>query len=680
MIKAALILITILPYPLRRDLRTNFYRYYFGAVYALKSGDIGRAKEMASSAYNTIRNEREAFLSFYLLGTIEAYQNTWSRAKYYLENAFDLAKSHKDSVLLEPWMLYVSYYDNGLYSTYELAKSFNTNIPAERIFKALYLVTEERYNDALEVLGNIEGHSANYIRSYVFYKKGVLDSALFYFSKLDSLNNIEKTFYATLLYLNGDYKKAHSIIKHAEKNDVYAVLLQAIVESKLGSEELLETYKKYKDVIIDKPEFGKIALMVTALYFNKKKYKRVVDVLEESLPHMNESDRKRALFYLGTSYVLLKRYANALKVWEEYLKFPGNYYDYAHFQLGRSAYELELDSIAKEHLIRLHDTSAYYFWGLYLYARVLMKEKLYDLAGPLLSYVSEFNVERLLKRRVYYNLGKIFVRREKWDSAKIIFEKMLQLGFEGDDVNSAQYLYEYSKFHLGEYPGPVELNLQFAEKYPDNPMVPKLLDEVITYFTTKGKIDSLWYALLKRRSFEQDSAYKSEFKGFLDFLRDKDTLLMDSLINVVKNSGTDFEKIALARKLIDMGRAGTAIDLLQSVSDKQKRSALLLIAEAYDSTGKMEEKTLVLKDVFPPYDSLGQQGFSELAISILKTEGIDSFYNLVLNRHDVPDSLRIGVLKRASMELIMEGDTLNALELKSRLKEFTGDKDALETN
>gem|GEM_PF-4861755 len=673
-------MLSVLPYPLRRDLRTNFYRYYLRSIYSLKSGNVDRAEEMANAAYSTVRNKKEAFLALYLLGTIKAYKNSWARAKYYLENALSLAESRDDSVLLEPWMLYVSYYDDGLYSTYELAKSFNTAIPEEKIFKALYLVSEERYEDALQVIGNISGHNALYIRSYVFYKMGMPDSALYYMSGLSEFNNIERLFYATLLFLNGDYEKANSVVKHVEKNDVYSVLLQALVESELGSEDLVKTYNNYKDILMNKPEFGKIALMVAEMYFKQKKYRDVVNVLDESIKHMQERDRKIALFYLGTSYVLLKRYAGAVKVWEEYLKYPDTgHYDYAHFQLGRSAYELELDSIAKEHLIRLHDTSSYYFWGLYLYSRILIKENLYNLAQPMLAYIAGNKVERSLRRRVYYNLGKIFVKWQKWDSAMVNFRKMLQLGFKGSDIDSAEYLYEYCRLQLGEYSGPVELNLEFSKKYPHNSMVLSLLDEVFTYFMTASKIDSAFSVLLKRRALASDSIYEVEFKTFLEALKEKDTFIVDSLVNVIRSKGTDFEKMLLAKKLMSMGKYMGAIDILQGVSENKKRLALLLIAKSYDSMGKKGEKELVLRDIFPPYDSVGTAAFGELAISLLKNEGIDSFYNLVFGKN-VPDTLKVEVLKRASSELIIEGDTLNALELKSRLKEITGDKDAVEEN
>ncbi len=680
MMRTILILLSVLPYPLRRDLRTNFYRYYLRSIYSLKSGNVDRAEEMANAAYSTVRNKKEAFLALYLLGTIKAYKNSWARAKYYLENALSLAESRDDSVLLEPWMLYVSYYDDGLYSTYELAKSFNTAIPEEKIFKALYLVSEERYEDALQVIGNISGHNALYIRSYVFYKMGMLDSALYYMSGLSEFNNIERLFYATLLFLNGDYEKANSVVKLVEKNDVYSVLLQALVESELGSDDLVKTYNDYKDILMNKPEFGKIALMVAEMYFKHKKYRDVVNVLDESIEHMEERDRKIALFYLGTSYVLLKRYAGAVKVWKEYLKYPDTgHYDYAHFQLGRSAYELELDSIAKEHLIRLHDTSSYYFWGLYLYSRILIKENLYNLAQPILAYITGHKVERSLRRRVYYNLGKIFVKWQKWDSAMVNFRKMLQLGFKGSDIDSAEYLYEYCRLQLGEYSGPVELNLEFSKKYPHNSMVLSLLDEVFTYFMTASKIDSAFSVLLKRRALASDSIYEVEFKTFLEALKEKDTFIVDSLVNVIRSKGTDFEKMLLAKKLMSMGKYMGAIDILQGVSENKKRLALLLIAKSYDSMGKKGEKELVLRDIFPPYDSVGTAAFGELAISLLKNEGIDSFYNLVFGKN-VPDTLKVEVLKRASSELIIEGDTLNALELKSRLKEITGDKDAVEEN
>lgn len=677
MFRIFFILLSILPYPLRRDLRTNFYRYYFEAVYHVKSGNITEAEEKADIAYNTVRNKEEAFLSLYLLGMIKAYQSSWSRAKYYIENALMLAKSRKDSMLIEPWMLYVSYYDDGLYSTYELVKSFNTNIPEERIFRSLYLVEEERYDEAIAMLGDISMHSANYIRAYVYYKKGMLDSALYYIEKLAEFNNIERTFYATLLYLNGDYTKAHEVIEETEKSDVYSVLLQALVESKLGSEEIVKTYTKYRDILINKPEFSKIVLMVAGMYFKRKDYRGVVRVLEESIDWMDEVDKKKALFYLGTSYVFLKRYANAVRTWQEYLKYPDINYDYAHFQLGRSAYQLELDSMVKEHLIRIHDTSSYFFWGLYLYARLLLKNKMYDPAKTLLTFIEGHKVERSLRRRVYFNLGKIFIKEKMWDSAQVIFNKMLNLGFVGPDVDSAEYFYEYSKFRLGEYLSPIELNLKFSEKYPDNIITLGLLDEVITYFMTFGKMDSVYFALLKRRALAQDSIYESEYSAFLNALGSKDTIVLDSLMGVIGIEGTDFERLELAKKLMNLQRNVDAIDILQGISGNNKRLSLLLIAKAYGLMGKVAEMNLVLNDIFPPYDSIGGEAFKEFAVNVLKVQGIDSFYTILMN-NDVPDSLKSVVLKKTISILLMNGDTLNALEFKARLKELTGDKDAME--
>ncbi len=678
MIKSILLLVSILPYPLRRDLRTNFYRYYFKAAYEFRSNHIDVAEETAQLAYNSARNHNEAFLSLYLLGAIKSAKGEWQRAQNALENALSLAKSLKDSVLIEPWLLYVYFYNDGLYASYQLAKSFNTNIPEERVFKGLYLIEEERYDDGLVILRGLKGNTVDYMRSFIFYKKGMLDSALYYISKITTLNNVERLFYATLLYKNGDFKKSHEIVKTVEKNDVYSVLLQILVENQLKSKELIKTYKKFKDILVSTPSFGAVSLMVAKMYFSQKKYNRVVDILDEGIPYMDTSSKKESLFYLGMSYIYLKRYASAFKTWEEYLNYKDDtHYDFAHFQLGRSAYMLELDSIAKEHFIRLHDTSALYFWALYLYSRILLKAKSYKLAMPLLSYIANFNIERSLQRRVFYYLGKISINERNWDSAITYFKKVLSLGFKGMDIDTAEYLYEYAKLQKGMYASPIELNVSFSEKYPENHMVSSLLDEVLTYYMTKGKADSAYDVLLKRRKISTDSTYMSEFNAFLDMLTLKDTVCVHALVDFIEKNGTDFERIELGNKLIEMGMYDVAIDILKDIASKNNRRALFLVAKAYKNMGKTDESNLVLKEVFPPYDSLGMQSFGELALSVLLEQGIDTFYKLVFNK-DVPDSLRAKILRRASLKLMQRGDTLSALELKSRLREIIGEQDTLE--
>lgn len=670
-------LIGILPYPLRRDLRTNFYRYYFSAIYNIKNGNLDEAEEIANLTKNIIREKKEAFLSFYLLGCIKAAKSDWSAAKYYLENALDVADNRKDSIVIEPWLLYVYYYDDGLYSTYEEAKKFNSGIPEERVYRALFLVDEERYKDALNILKGLNNHEADYIRSYIYYKTGQIDSALYWLSVLDSLNDVEKVFYSTLLYEKGEYEKSYSLIKTVPKSDVYSVVLQALIESKLKSENLFQTYKKYRDLLRGKPEFGKIALITAQMYFERKDYGKVVSILEDVMTQLNEDERKKAMFYLGTSYVFLKRYANALKVWEKLVNEDREHYDYTHFQMGRCAYELELDSIAMENLLRLHDTSAYYFWGLYLTARVLLRLKSENHAMKLLGYITSYPVERSLKRRVYYNLAKLLLRRGEWDSAGTYFNRLVHLGFEGWDIDSAQYLYEYCLLQTGKYRNPVELNLAFTRKYPKNHLVTSLLDEVFTYFMTENKIDSAFSMLFMLRHVAPDSIYIDRFKKFVENL--DDTLLLNRLIDSVKNSGYDAERLILAKKLIELSDGARAIDVLEGVSNEHRRNALLLFARAYETMGRSQEEELVLKEAFPPFDSTGSAAFMKLSSLKLKTEGMDSFYSVVFTNR-VPDSLKIIVLKEASEDLLDGGDTLNALEIRSRLKELEGSDDSMEGN
>ncbi len=677
MLRTLLFIVSILPYPLRRDLRTNFYRYYFAAVYNIKNNNLSAAEEAAALAQNIAREKREAFLASYITGCIKAAKSSWSPARYYLENALNIADSKKDSILIEPWLLYVYYNDDGLYSTYELAKKFNSGIKDEKVFKALFLVDEERYDDALTVLKGMNNHEANYIKAYVYYKEGRSDSALVYLSKLDTLNDIEKMFYATLLYEDAEYRHAYSLIKGTPKSDVYTIVLQALIESKLESDRLIETYKKYRNLLKGKREFGKIALVTAGMYFKKRQYSRAVWVLEDAMPYLRGEERLRAMYYLGTSYVFLKRYANALKIWDDFLKNPDNHYDYAHFQAGRCAYELELDSIAKEHLLRIHDTSAYYFWGLYLTARGLLRQDIKSPALGLLSFIAQYPVERSLKRRVYYNLAKLLIENREFDTASVYLKKLTQLGFEGADIDSAEYLYEYCRLQEGKYQNPVELNLVFTSKYTKNPLVPALLNEVYTYYIARGKRDSALFVLMRLRRVAPESIYIKELSGFLSGL--KDSVILKTVIDSVKDNGSDEERLVLANRLIKLGDGALAIDILEGVSNKNKRRALLLFARAYDVMGRVPERKLVLSEVFPPFDSIGDIAFEKLSSLTLKTEGMDSFYVLILNP-DVPDTLRVNVLKRAIQELLDSGDTLNALELKSRLKEITGSDDSMEGN
>lgn len=672
------IMIGILPYPLRRDLRTNFYRYYLSAVHSIKNGNLDEAEEVAALARNIIREKREAFLSFYLTGCIKAIKGDWSSAKYYLENALNIAESREDSIYVEPWLLYVYYNDEGLYATYELGKSFRSGIPEERVYMALFLVDEERYPDALNILDGLNTHEANYIRAFIYYKLNKPDSALHWLSTLKDMNDIEKVFYATLLYNEGKYKKAYKMIKGTSKSDVYQVWLQALIESKLKSDNLFLTYQKYKTLLEGKPEFGKIALITAKMYFEKKEYGKVVNILEDIWTSLSGEDKNEALLYLGTAYVFLKRYATALKIWRLLLQ-DKDHYDYVRFQLGRCAYELELDSVAMDNLMRVHDTSAYYFWGLYLVARGLIRLHSKRNALYLLEYIANYPVERSLKRRVYYNLGKLLIEKKKWDSAAFYLKKLLQLGFSGWDIDSAEYLYEFCMLQTGQYKSPVELNLVFTKKYPDNRLVPLLLDEVFTYYLTRNKKDSAFYILFVLRKKTPSSMYFKEFKKFINTLNLKDTQLLRNLVDTIKSEGTYQERRILAEKLIELSDGVSAIDVLEGVTKTHRRDALLLFAKAYEVMGQMPEEELVLKEAFPPFDSIGCKAFKKLALIKLKSEGMDSFYAIVFSEK-VPVPLKMEVLKEASEELFANGDTLNALEIRSRLKELRKEYGSLGEN
>ena len=171
--------------------------------------------------------------------------------------------------------------------------------------------------------------------------------------------------------------------------------------------------------------------------------------------------------------------------------------------------------------------------------------------------------------------------------------------------------------------------------------------------------------------------YINKFKEFIESLND--SALLESLVDSVKNNGTDDERMVLAEKLIELSDGPEAIDVLEGISNKRRRDAILLFARAYNVMGRFQEEALVLKDAFPPFDSVGSEAFKRLSSIILKNEGMDSFYTFVFAPY-VPDTLRISVLQSAIRELLNSGDTLNALEVKSRLKEFEGSDDSLEGN
>jgi len=93
---------------------------------------------------------------------------------------------------------------------------------------------------------------------------------------------------------------------------------------------------------------------------------------------------------------------------------------------------------------------------------------------------------------IYYKLGINYFNTEQYTEAKNAFSNYIANADTTDsNYNEALLHLERIAFKNGEYSSEIDIYENFITKYPENPLTPKILFDLATYYKTMGKTDEV---------------------------------------------------------------------------------------------------------------------------------------------------------------------------------------------
>ena len=292
---------------------------------------------------------------------------------------------------------------------------------------------------------------------------------------------------------------------------------------------------------------------------------------------------------MGKSYYLLERYSDAAlplnSVLEEGCLLDED--ESAYYHLGDANLKLGKVDSAKENfekLKRLYPKSSFTSRVNKRLGQIVYLESLEDyenrrykkaLAGFL--SVLRLNPEGIPLDELHAKRGDSFFYLERYKNAERAYSKSLALLSPGDLKGRVKFQMALIKYHLNKYDKSISLMQTFLDEHTDHPLA------------NRGKNAILW-ALYKKKKYK-------EALDYLEGLDDEERKLPDSEVKDTVNTSS---------RLIMLGEYAEAAEVMEEAlarfgKDPLHGEVMLLLAEAYEGSGRDDMQELTYKEIVKRY-------------------------------------------------------------------------------